>query len=161
MKESTRRRKEDERLAELLGKSLEEIQAMRGVEETDSKFREAQAVHLFLEKPDAFKSKVCQECFGVFLTTYQYVSVCSMNCMIKSLEKIGIDWNPFRTAEERWKRASIPIGYQIPPQALKILIELADVSQSDDQQVNNEFQRDLDSVLLESVPSDTEVDEWL
>lgn len=147
MKESTKLKRHDQLLAELLGRTPEEIQAARDIEETDSKFREAQAVHLFLERPDAFISKTCQECLQVFLTTYKFVSVCSTMCMTKSLEKVGIDWNPFRTAEERWKRASIPIPYTIPPQALKILLQIAKLP--DTEQSNNDAHTDLDSVLHE------------
>jgi len=87
--------------------------------------REAQAIFLFIEKPEAFIQKKCDTCHNFFLTTYQFVSVCSTACRIKSLEEIGIDWNPLHTPEERWKRSQIPTEYSIPPKALQILLELA------------------------------------
>lgn len=125
MKESTKKRRHDERLAKLLGLTLEEVQASRAKEETDDKVREATAVQLFLERPEAFIQKICKVCGGHFLTTYQYVSDCSTSCMTKSLEKTGITWNPMHNPVNRWARAKIPTGYTIPPKALQILLELA------------------------------------
>lgn len=129
MKESTRQlkkqRKHDETLALLLGITYEEVLANREKEERDDLTREAQAIHLFLERPDAFVSKVCDECKALFMTSYSFVSLCSTACRITSLERMGIDWNPMRTATERWKRAQIPVGYQIPPAALDTLLLLA------------------------------------
>lgn len=125
MKPSTKRARQDKSIAALLGISPEEVAAMRAKDEADDVMREAQAIFLFLEKPEAFINKKCDTCHGFFLTTYQFVSVCSTTCRIKSLEKIGIDWNPLHTPEERWKRSQIPTEYSIPPKALEILISLA------------------------------------
>ena len=125
MKESTKKRRHDERLAQLLGLSLEEVQASRAKEERDDKVREATAVQLFLERPEAFIQKICKVCGQHFLTTYQYVSDCSTSCMTKSLERIGITWNPMHNPTERWARAKIPTGYSIPPKALQTLLAIA------------------------------------
>lgn len=125
MKESIKQERQNKRLAELLGMKPEEVQALRVKEDADSHIREATGVLLFIEKPDAFITKRCDECKGTFATTYQFVSVCSTSCRIRSLKKIGIDWNPLHTPEERWKRSKIPTEYSIPPRALKVLLELA------------------------------------
>lgn len=129
MKESTRQRKAEEKhnaeIARLLGLDQETVQSLRDTQTADDKIREAQAVLLFVEKPDAFISKKCDFCHGHFLTTYQFVSVCSTQCRIASLEKIGISYNPLHTPEERWKRTQIPTEYSIPPKAVQLLIELA------------------------------------
>lgn len=125
MKEATKQARENEKIALLLGITPEAVQSMRDTEDADYKAREAQAVLLFIEKPDAFISKKCDWCHGQFLTTYQFVSVCSTNCRIKSLEKIGITWNPLHTPEERWKRSQIPTEYSIPPKALEVLLALS------------------------------------
>lgn len=130
MKETTRQKRHDEMLAKLLQISVEEVQAQRQTEEQDDKSREAQAVHLFLEKPDAFISKECKNCTRLFLTTYKFVAYCSNRCLGKSLAEIGIDWNPYHTPEDRWRRAKIPTGYTIPPEALEILMQIAENSQS-------------------------------
>jgi len=153
MKETTKQRRHDELMAQLLGKTVEEIRATRDAEEQDDKLRQAQAIHLFLEKPSAFAIKECGNCGGSFLTTYKYVSDCSNSCRVKSLRKIGIEWNPYRTADERWRRAKIPVEYSIPPEALKVLLEIAEQQQSrNHEQLNNESHTDLDltPVLLES-----------
>lgn len=126
MKESTKQARQNKNIAALLGISPEEVAAMRAKDEADDVMREAQAIFLFLEKPEAFINKKCDECHSFFLTTYQFVSVCSTNCRIRSLEKIGIDWNPLHTPEERWKRSKIPTEYSIPPKALEVLLKLAD-----------------------------------
>lgn len=125
MKESIKQERHNKRLAELLGMNPEEVQALRVKEDADSHVREATGVLLFLEKPDAFITKKCDECKQMFATTYQFVSVCSTGCRIRSLKKIGIDWNPLHTPEERWKRSKIPTEYSIPPRALQVLLELA------------------------------------
>lgn len=125
MKPATKKERQNKRLAELLGISTDEVASLRAKDESDDVMREAQAIFLFLEKPEAFIQKKCDECHNFFLTTYQFVSVCSTTCRIASLEKIGIDWNPLHTPEERWKRNKIPTEYSIPPKALQILVELA------------------------------------
>lgn len=109
--------------------SLEEVQQNRAKEEADDKVREAQAILLFLEKPEAFIRKNCDWCHGDFLTSYQYVSVCSTHCRALSLERVGITWNPSHLPWERWTRAQIPIEYSIPPAALQVLLELAEAQQ--------------------------------
>jgi len=125
VKETTKNARHDAAIAELLGISVEEVQSQRVKEERDAKAREAQAVLLFLEHPDKFMSKFCDKCHQIFMTSYQFVSVCSSKCRIAALADVGIDWNPMRTADERWKRAQIPVDYTIPPDALAILMQLA------------------------------------
>lgn len=125
MKESTKQERHNKRLAQLLGMNPEDVQALRSKEDADDKVREAQAILLFVERPEAFISKKCDNCHGQFLTTYQFVSVCSTMCRISSLERIGVEWNPLHTPEERWKRSKIPTEYSIPPRALQTLLQLA------------------------------------
>lgn len=125
LKESTRQRKHDEKLALMLGITLDEVRAFRAKEAADDKVREATAVQLFLERPDAFIQKNCKVCGALFLTTYEYVGDCSTHCRKVALQKVGITWNPSRLPEERWRRAMIPTGYQVPPQALEVLLQLA------------------------------------
>ena len=153
MKESTKNARHDAAIAELLGISLEEIQAQRVKEEVDSKAREAQAVLIFLEHPDKFISKFCDKCRRVFLTSYQFVSVCSSKCRIAALADIGIDWNPMRTADERWKRAQIPVDYTIPPDAVEVLMQLAQ-----DQKLRDEVVQD---VPQSNSDSQTDLETWL
>lgn len=126
MKKAIKDERQNKRLADLLGMNPEEVQALRTKEDADTHTREASAVLLFIERPDAFITKRCDECKGTFATTYQFVSVCSTSCRIRSLKKIGIDWNPLHTPEERWQRSKIPTEYSIPPRALQKLLEIAE-----------------------------------
>lgn len=126
MKPAIKSDRQNKKLAELLGLSPEAVQALRTKEDSDTHTREASAILLFIERPDAFITKRCDECKGTFATTYQFVSVCSTNCRIRSLKKIGIDWNPLHTPEERWQRSKIPTEYSIPPRALQKLLEIAE-----------------------------------
>lgn len=129
MKPETRKareeRKYNETVAQLLGMTVEEVQQLRGDEDQEDKAREVQAVHLFLENPDAFTEKTCQECQGLFMTNYRFASLCSTRCRIMSLERVGITWNPQHTPANRWARTQIPTEYSIPPAALKVLLLLA------------------------------------
>lgn len=165
LKESTRQLRHDKKLAELLGITLEDVQASREQEERDDKVLEAASVQLFLEHPDAFIQKICKECGEHFLTTYKFVSDCSSACRSKALEKIGIIWNPMHNQAERWSRAKIPTGYTIPPKALEILLTIAQDQQealnvdcaTDEpselnqytEQLKTEPHTSLDSLLLE------------
>lgn len=154
MKESTRRakeqRKHDEALATLLRIPIEEVLAQREKEEKDSKALEVQAIHLFLEKPEAFISKTCDYCHHLFLTSYKFVSLCSSRCRIRSLEEMGIQWNPMHSTTERWARAQIPTEYSIPPEALKVLLQIAEHQQEiSEAQLHEEF-----SVIDSELPSD-------
>jgi hypothetical protein len=165
LKESTRQRRHDEKLAELLGITLEEVLASREQEERDDKVLEATSVQLFLEHPDAFIQKICKECGEHFLTTYTFVSDCSSACRAKALARIGITWNPMHNQVERWARAQIPTGYSIPPKALEILLsiaqeqqlaqELAECATDEQHELNQHTEQSkngLRTTLVESLP---------
>jgi hypothetical protein len=163
MKESTRKareqRKHDEALAAILGISYEDVLAQRQKEAENDRIREAQAIHLFLERPDAFISKVCSNpsCGKLFLTSYQFVSLCSTTCRIESLEQLGINWNPMRGPEERWTRAQIPTEYSIPPEALQVLLQLA----QDQQEKSQDCSTDEPGEVIPNTPlssDDTQLD---
>lgn len=124
MKESTKQLKLDKATAEILGITLEEVQQKRRGHIASGRAREAEAIGLFLERPDGFIRKTCANCRETFLTTYKFVSNCSTECRIASLERVGIYWNPMH-ADDMWKRTRIPTEYSIPPKALKVLLELA------------------------------------
>lgn len=125
MKQEIKKQREQEKLAEFLGIDVNEVAKMAAKDGPAERVREVQAILLFVERPDAFIRKVCDHCKHSFLTTYQFVSVCSDTCRKNSLLKIGIDWRPINTPEERWQRAGVPIEYTIPPKALDILLEIA------------------------------------
>jgi hypothetical protein len=163
VKESTKQARQNKRLAELLGIDPEEVASLRNKSASDDIMREAQAIFLFIEKPEAFVQKKCDECHQYFLTTYQFVSVCSTSCRMKSLEKIGIDWNPLHTPEERWKRSKIPTEYSIPPKALAILFELSQAQserETDKDSGSDSYELSEPHELTSSIPqSNTDVQE--
>lgn len=125
MRYTAKQLKHDKMLAELLDLTLEEVQEKRRAQDKNEHVREAEAVLLFVEKPEAFRRKKCSTCKKEFLTTYRFVSNCSTQCRVDSLERMGIIWNPMHTSDERWKRTRVPTEYSIPPAALTILLEIA------------------------------------
>lgn len=85
---------------------------------------EAEAVLKFLEKPARFMQKQCgySECEKWFGTNYRAVGYCSDNHRIKALAQMGILWDPSKRPEDRWG-GEPPLV--IPPEALKVLIQMA------------------------------------
>jgi hypothetical protein len=83
---------------------------------------EAEAFLEFTRNPKAFLVKLCkrEECQQPFSANSKNVGYCSDNCRARQLKKIGIDWNPAKSQEERW-------GGQIPltvsPQLLLLLFD--------------------------------------
>ena len=87
-------------------------------------FWAAEAVLKFLEKPACFMQKQCarKACGEWFGTNYRGVGYCTDNCRIRSLQEIGIAWDPGKREEERWGGEPPLI---VPPAALKKLIQMA------------------------------------
>jgi hypothetical protein len=85
--------------------------------------READGVLLFLQGKVAFNvSKRCEFCEGLFLSNISAVGFCSDPCRKKSLQAIGIQWDPYKSQEERWGTTGVPLV--IGPQALAVLRKL-------------------------------------
>lgn len=127
MRYTVKQLRHDKMLAELLELTLEEVQEKRRAQDKNEHLREAEAILLFVERPEGFRRKKCQnpKCKQEFLTTYRFVSNCSTQCRVDSLERMGIIWNPMHTSDERWKRTHVPVEYSIPPAALATLLEIA------------------------------------
>lgn len=86
--------------------------------------REGQAALYFLEnRGKDFKSKQCKQCKLEFAYCWDVDSIayCSISCIKKSLQEIGIDWVPTKPAGERWGQT---IPAVVPPDALLLLQEL-------------------------------------
>lgn len=139
--------KKEKLAAELLGLTEEEFGDLKTAQDQNDNMREAQAVLLFVEKPDEFLHKKCDNCKKYFLTSYQFVTVCSTKCRVESLEKMGVIWNPMHTADERWKRAQIPTEYSIPPKALEVLLTIAKSMDHSSPTVESEQVSDKESFL--------------
>lgn len=76
-----------------------------GVETTDDLMREAASVLDYHESMgDGFNQKTCKTCKQTFYYKWnsKAISYCSINCMRKALEAIGIAWDPNKLPEERW-----------------------------------------------------------
>lgn len=116
---------------------------------------DAEAVLLFLQKPARFMVKPCkrEECQEPFGTNYRGVGYCSDNCRIKELKRFGIQWDPSKTPEERWQ-GEAPL--LIPPEALKVLIHLAQ-SQSLNADAESPLQ-EISSQETSSTPAQEQVD---
>lgn len=85
------------RLAQSLG--LEQPAEFAEIEEAR---READSLALYIENPSQFRETRCKECRSLFATNYSAVAFCSDNCRIRSLDRIGIVWNPTKSQNERW-----------------------------------------------------------
>lgn len=81
---------------------------------------EADAVLLYIDTAGKhFTEKACPQCGKRFATTNpKIVGRCSNACRAASLREVGIVWNPYKSAKERWGRY-VPLT--VPPEALDII----------------------------------------
>lgn len=84
----------------------------------------AEAVLLSLQQPSHFMMKKCKYCQEEFGTNYRSVGYCSDAHRAKALRQMGIEWNPHKTAEERWG-GEPPLV--IPPEAYRKLVKFAEI----------------------------------
>lgn len=100
------------------------IEAPEVVETLGDKMRQAQAVLEYWENPADWAKKICRECKQEFAYRWDShaISYCSVSCMAKSLEKIGLKWNPMKPPSERWGRT---IPAVVPPEVLELIQETA------------------------------------
>jgi hypothetical protein len=100
---------------------------------------EAEAVADFLWHPDRYTEKLCKQCNRQFLTNRpKFVSLCSVECMKKTLEETGLDWDPLVPLEDRWKRLKKVPDMIVPPEALGHLRSLLFPDFSAQEQVSEE-----------------------
>jgi hypothetical protein len=71
-------------------------------EDKEKVAREAEAVLLHLRRVDTLMQKECLECHSTFATNYHFAGRCSDDCIKASLARVGIAWNPEKSAQERW-----------------------------------------------------------
>jgi hypothetical protein len=71
-------------------------------EDKEAIAREAEGVLLHLRRVDTLMQKECLECHRTFATNYHFAGRCSDDCIKASLHRIGIEWNPEKTPQERW-----------------------------------------------------------
>lgn len=82
--------------------------------------RTAEAIVEYVRRPDKFRYKSCVVCKEPFLVNYPSVAMCEDKCRIEHLRRIGIEWDPNKSAEARWSPADVPLV--IPAPALRGLL---------------------------------------
>jgi hypothetical protein len=91
------------------------------VESHEDRMVQAQAVlHYFTSNGDGFLLETCTGCGEVFAYNYRIKGVkqCSVQCMKKAMNEIGLVWHPDRPPAQRWGPTVPAI---VPPQALALL----------------------------------------
>jgi hypothetical protein len=70
----------------------------------DEALHEAEAVLIYLgSSQETFYEKTCVQCGKPFFASYARVTTCSTRCIKKILESYGIDFDPSKSPEERWR----------------------------------------------------------
>lgn len=79
-------------------------------ESTTDIVREAVSVIAYFDMKEAFTEETCRGCGMKFAYAYYTTSVkhCSVLCLKKTLESLGLVWNPSKPYEERWGSRYVP-----------------------------------------------------
>jgi hypothetical protein len=83
--------------------------------------RQAQAVLDYYHTKGAdFKERTCKGCGNLFAYRWDSsgIAYCSIPCIARSLEEIGLSWDTKKPPSERWGKT---IPAVVPPDALRIL----------------------------------------
>jgi hypothetical protein len=102
-------------------------------ESYEDKMAEAEAVLTYHRLGGRnFTHKKCVECGELFAYSWDRDSIsrCSVNCMARGLEKIGLKWDPNRDLKLRWGRTAPMV---VPPSALQCLTDILEVEDSSSQ----------------------------
>ena len=87
---------------------------------------EANAVLHYIWNPEQYSEKWCKQCGKLFATNRPaHVSICSVECMKKAIQEIGLDWDPLVELESRYKRMKRLPDMIVPPVILEHLQTLA------------------------------------
>lgn len=110
------------KIANLLGKDVEEVKEAKAVYTEEEQMYEAMSVYNFFEwrkslvrglkETDAqwearnrvWKYRICAECTGKFAYSLHYdgVKFCSLECLKEALKKQGLTFNPYRPLSKRY-----------------------------------------------------------
>jgi len=95
---------DDPELLKMLESLAEQpLEAKKQTEKQAQVTREAEAVLLHLYHVKTLKQVTCQNCDEPFATNYAYMRHCSDECLRRTLDKMGLTWDPEKTPEERWQ----------------------------------------------------------
>lgn len=104
------------------------------LEETyEDKMAEAEAVLTYHRLGGrGFTHKICAECGERFAYSWDRDAIarCSVYCMARALEKIGLKWDPNRDLKLRWGPTAPMV---VPPSALQCLTDILEVEDSSSQ----------------------------
>lgn len=118
--------------------SVEELKEQLTVETPADKIWEAQSVFEYFNtvNKNAWYYKECESCHKEFKYNWyiEGVACCSISCMRKKLQAIGLDWNPDREAGDRWGRTVPAI---VPPDALSAIESLQHLQSDSPEDHNN------------------------
>jgi hypothetical protein len=81
---------------------------------------QGQAALAYWENGKIFVEKKCRTCGGIFASNYQHVDTCTMKCLKRAVEDLGLTWRPEKPLHERWGRTPPLL---VPPEALIVLKE--------------------------------------
>lgn len=71
--------------------------------ERDEKSFQAESVIAYLGSMEDFYRLHCRGCGKDFVASYSKVTTCSIRCLRKVVEELGLTWNPEKSPEERWR----------------------------------------------------------
>lgn len=155
----TKKSAEDPELEKLLGLVPKANSRVRKeqIEAKEAIAREAEAVLLHLRSENTLMQKVCPECHLPFATNYHFAARCSDECITTSLGKIGIKWNPEKSAMERWNGPDTvgEIPAIITPTTLKFLKNWArtilswDITGTEEEQFTKAIDREVEALKHE------------
>lgn len=80
------------------------------VESQTDLIREAASVIAYFDMREAFREETCRGCRQQFAYAYYTTSVkhCSIVCLKRVLEDLGLIWDPSKPYEERWGGRYVP-----------------------------------------------------
>lgn len=117
-----------QQMAKTLGQSIEEVyKLLPPVEEievvptkAESMFQAQSALLYFKSAGHGFVHRQCKICKRMFAYGYPYfgITMCSVECMKKSLEEIGLSWHPEKPLKDRWGPYMPAV---VPPEVLELL----------------------------------------
>lgn len=92
------------------------------VESPQDLIREAASVIAYFDLKEQFKEETCRGCGELFAYAYYATSVkhCSIPCLKRQIEAMGLLWDPSRPYEDRWRSRYVPA---IVPAAAYALIK--------------------------------------
>lgn len=96
---------DDEEVQSLLKEKLpvEELERF----DRDEASMQAEAVIAYCGSMEEFFRLHCRACGREFVASYARITTCSIRCLQVEVEKLGFDWNPYKSPEDRWRPKTV------------------------------------------------------